>query len=545
MTVPTVNVLSGGKDLATLYELLSIDVVHEVNRIPYACVRLIDGNLAEQGFPATDDALMDAGTSIEIVLGFEGEGSTSVFTGIVVRQTLEAGSKGAVLAVELKDTAFKLTRGRKHMVFPESTDSDAIATVLKAANVKAGQAAVTKATHQELVQYAATDWDFIVSRAQANGLAVVVEAGKVSTVALAPATKGPLSLTYGIDEFYDIELELDTEHQFGEIESLSWDAKKHAPATASKAKPIKLGQDVDGKKAATAVGAAKCELRYPATMDPKEQQAWADGELARTRLSMIRGRISVRGTAEAALLDGLELDGVSARFTGLSLISGVRHRVDRDGWRTDIALGLSPQHHAERREFAGLPASGLLPPVQGLQVGIVDAFKEDPDGELRVRVILPAIDAKKASVWARLAAPDAGKAHGFLFRPEPGDEVVVGFFGNDPRHPVILGGMFSSKNKPPPELMDITADNIVKAIFSKLGTTIAFVDDKKASVFIETPNMNSILLDDDAQSISITDEHGNAITMDKKGITIKSAKDLTLDGASGNVVIKGKKVDVK
>ena len=33
--------------------------------------------------------------------------------------------------------------------------------------------------------------------------------------------------------------------------------------------------------------------------------------------------------------------------------------------------------------------------------------------------------------------------------------------------------------------------------------------------------------------------------MDANGITITSAKDLTLDGASGNVTISGKKVDCK
>ncbi len=546
MSVPTVNVLSGGTDLGATYELLSVDIVHEVNRIPYASVRLIDGSIADQGFPATDDALAEPGTEIEIALGYEGEGSETVFSGIVVRQTLEAGSQGAVLAIEIKDPAFKLTRGRKNLVFPESTDSDAIAKILKNAGAKAGTAATTKAKYHELVQYQATDWDFIVSRAQANGLAVVVDAGEVSTVELKPASKGPLTITYGLDEIYDVELELDTEHQFGEVSSSAWDPKKLALTTATKAAPVTLGQgDVDGKTVAGKVGGATCDLQYPAVMDPKEQQAWADAELARTRLAMIRGRISVKGTAEAKLLDGLDLQGVGARFTGMSLISGVRHRVDRDGWRTDIALGLSPQKFSTHREFAGPQASGLLPPVQGLQIGIVDKFAEDPEGELRVKVILPAIDPAKGAVWARLAAPDAGDAHGYLFRPEKGDEVVVGFFDNDPRQPVILGAMFGSKNKPPPELMDITEDNIVKAIFSKLGTTLAFVDDKKASFFIETPNMNTIVFDDDAQSILISDEHGNAITMDKNGITIKSSKDLTLDGASGNVVIKGKKVDVK
>ena len=63
-------------------------------------------------------------------------------------------------------------------------------------------------------------------------------------------------------------------------------------------------------------------------------------------------------------------------------------------------------------------------------------------------------------------------------------------------------------------------------------------------MFIRTPAKNTIVLDDDAQSIKMTDQHGNSITMSKDGIEIKSAKNLKIE-ASGNVEIKGQKVDVK
>lgn len=119
--------------------------------------------------------------------------------------------------------------------------------------------------------------------------------------------------------------------------------------------------------------------------------------------------------------------------------------------------------------------------------------------------------------------------------------MVVGFFNDDPRQPVILGALYSSKNKPPEQP---SKDNIKKLIITKKGTTIGFIDDKKAAVFIETPEHNKILLDDDSKKIHISDQHGNTITMDANGIVIKSAKDLKID-AGGNVEIKGKKVDVK
>ena len=77
------------------------------------------------------------------------------------------------------------------------------------------------------------------------------------------------------------------------------------------------------------------------------------------------------------------------------------------------------------------------------------------------------------------------------------------------------------------------------------GVKLLFSDGDDPKVYIETPGKNKLLLDDEAKTISVTDQHGNSITLDDKGITIKSAKDLILDGSAGNVTIKGQKVDVQ
>src|SRR5689334_20641186 len=100
--------------------------------------------------------------------------------------------------------------------------------------------------------------------------------------------------------------------------------------------------------------------------------------------------------------------------------------------------------------------------------------------------------------------PSASRRAGILwtrrqlgcFRPEPGDEVVVGFFNDDPRQAVILGAMYSSKNAPHKYVAKLGKDNLAKAIITKKGTTIRFVDDADAAIFIETPNKNQIALDD-------------------------------------------------
>ena len=169
------------------------------------------------------------------------------------------------------------------------------------------------------------------------------------------------------------------------------------------------------------------------------------------------------------------------------------------------------------------------------------AFEADPDAAYRVKVILPGVDEKAGAVWARLAAPDAGPERGWFFRPEPDDEVVVGFLNDDPRQPVILGALYSAAQAPS---LVVDEANLEKGIVTRQGTTIGFIDDEKASVFIETPAANKILLSDDQEMVQLSDQHGNVITLNADGVTIKSAKDVIID-ASGNVEIKGAKVDVK
>ena len=267
--------------------------------------------------------------------------------------------------------------------------------------------------------------------------------------------------------------------------------------------------------------------------------------MVRLRASALRGRLTVGGLNGLTLLDVIELAGFGDRFNGKTVVTGISHRIGESGWITDVQFGVPPQPSASRQRVMDVPAAGLLPGILGLQIGLVASYSDDPDKEYRVELKLPAIAQGDSTVWARLCSPDAGNNRGYFFRPEVGDEVVVGFFNNDPRYPVILGALYGSKNAPPDAFAQLSDKNINKGIVTKKGTTISFVDDDKSSIFIQTPEKNKILLDDDAKAIKLTDQNGNSLTMDENGIVFKSAKDFKVDAGSGNVEISGTKVDVK
>lgn len=544
MPVVTPTILKDGQAMDSSYSLVSIDIRKEVNRIPQAELRLIDGSTAQRKFAISDDGFFDPGAKIEIQLRYEGQPDTTVFKGIVVRHRIEAGTSGSTLVIGLKDAAVKLTGARQSAVFAEMSDSDIIKQLIADAGLEAGEIADTKPTHQKMVQYYATSWDFILSRADAQGLLVVADDGMMSLAAIELAGEAKHKFDYGITEILDLDIEVDAGSQYEEVSSVAWDLKEQKLTDPTKASGTAVAPgDLDGAQLGKDAGQGKAQLSHQVPLTPDELQAWADGRLARSRLALCRGRIAVPGFAAIKPLDVMELIGVSKHFNGKTLVTGFSHRVDLQGWRTDVQFGLAAAPFGTSDDIVDAPAAGLLPAVSGLQLGIVASLEQDPDNELRVQVILPAVDPDKKTIWARLASPDAGKDRGYVFRPEPEDEVVVGFFNNDPRHPVILGSLYGSKNTPAEDLAP-SDKNDRRGIVTKKGTTIGFVDGDKASVFIQTANKNKLLLDDDAEEVSLEDQHGNKLTMNKDGIVLKSAKDFKID-ASGNVEIKGSKVDVK
>jgi Rhs element Vgr protein len=527
------------------YQLLSINVVKEVNRIPYARLVLIDGDAAEQKFEISNDAFFAPGKELEIKLGYEGDpqSEVTVFKGVVVGHGVEADAQGSWLTIEVKDQSVRLTLARRSAIYRDKTDDRVIGDIISNGGLAKGRTTATRPAHQELVQYYATDWDFMLLRADANGLLLVADDGTISLAEVSLGATPKRVFEYGMDEIYGFEIEAAGGEQFTTVDSIAWDAKKLQLSRAARGKEFNLAQgNLKGGDIASLMGSNPNVQNSMVPVSPEELQAWSDATVMRNRLALIRGRVQVEGIGDIKPLDIIEIAGIGDRFNGKALVTGVAHHVDGNGWSTEVQFGLAADGLAQRRDIADAPAAGLLPAVNGLQIGIVDSFEDDPDKELRVRVNLPAFDQQK--IWARLASPDAGVGRGYFFRPEAGDEVVVGFFNDDPRQAVVIGALYSSRNGPPDAFRQLTRDNIDKGIVTRTGSTIRFVDNSRSAIVIETPRANKVTLDDDAATIEIADQHGNVVTMSRDGVEIKSVKDLKID-ASGNVEIKGAKIDLK
>ena len=547
MSVVSVTVKAAGKALPVEYQLLSVDVRRTLNRLPSAELVLLDGDMPEQRFPVSDAGLLAPGAEVEILARYEGGADASgrdvsLFKGLVVRHGIEAGARGGVLRLELRDKAVKMTRPRRSQVSVDAKDSDVIGKLARAAGLSV-QVDATNVVHDSLVQYDCSDWDWLVTRAEAVGLVVVVTDGALKVTKPVLPGHAALRVTWGSD-IHDLEFTCDALGQDASVATQSWDVRTQKLAQAQGQKPPAPGQGrLTGTQAATALGFAAATLLHGAALQAAEAKSWADGEALRNQLGLLRGRVRVQGVGKIALLDAVDIIGVAKAFTGKALVTGLCHRISDGDWTTDLQFGLAPTPHHRQPEIARAGAGGLLPPAAGLHIGVVEAVSGDPLNEHRIKVLVPGLGSNAPGLWARLASPEAGKGRGFHFWPEPGDEVVLGFFNDDPRQPVVLGALFGSKNTPPDAITDSSDKNNLRGLVTRSGLTLG-LDDEKKQLSLQTPSGAKLLLDDEAEAIVISDKHGNEITLDKGGISIKSAKDFLLDAGGGNVSVKGSKIDL-
>ena len=85
---------------------------------------------------------------------------------------------------------------------------------------------------------------------------------------------------------------------------------------------------------------------------------------------MVRGTASCEGK-DINPMETVTLEGISTRFNGDVLVTGVQHQITRGTWVTIIQFGLSAKWFSQSEDFHAPPAAGMLPAIQSLQIGKV------------------------------------------------------------------------------------------------------------------------------------------------------------------------------
>lgn len=534
----TTKVIINGVELSRTIDILSIVVEKEINRIPSARLVITDGDPATQDFSVSNQELFVPGNEIEISAGYHFEEEV-IFKGIIIKQNLKIRTDHSLLIVECKDVLVKLTVGRKSKYFTDKKDSEIIEEIISVYAIE-NEIEPTDVKHKEMVQFNVSDWDFCVLRAQVNGKVCIVNDGKLTVKSPGYDGDEVETVAFGAT-LLDFDAEMDARTQLSGVTGYSWDYAAQELVEAEAAAPsVNLNGNIPSGDLASVINAGNIALRSGGATPADELQQWVDAKALFSQLAKVRGRVKFQGIPAVKPDTVLKIEGVGDRFNGKVYVSGVRHQITEGNWTVDAQFGVEPRWFTETVNISDLPAAGLNAAVNGLQTGVVTQLESDPDGEDRILVKLPVVDNEVQGTWARVSTLDAGENRGSFFRPEIGDEVIVGFINANPNNAVVLG-MLNSSAKPAP--LPASDDNHEKGFFTRSEMKLVFNDDKK-SVILETPAGKKISVDEDAGVIQLEDENGNKFTLNSDGVTIESCKDVIIK-ATGDVKIEGVNIELK
>jgi uncharacterized protein involved in type VI secretion and phage assembly len=188
-------------------------------------------------------------------------------------------------------------------------------------------------------------------------------------------------------------------------------------------------------------------------------------------------------------------------------------------------------------ETRGGPAGGGFAVAPGVVTNNLDIL-----GEGRVQVRIPSRPAFEP--WARVTAVGGADSRGFQWIPQIDDEVLVAFADDDLSNAFVLGGLWSTMNRPPLGLpTDFLAKKVIKTgLTSGLGHEVEF-DDAKQSVTVTTSTKQKVTLD--PLKIEMTNAAGTVtITLDNKTQAVKITAASKIELTSTSIEMKAAKIEM-
>ncbi|HWK04708.1 MAG TPA: type VI secretion system tip protein VgrG [Puia sp.] len=532
--VPTVQnpdlatsaILVEGKEISKQYQVAGITVTSEINKIPGTTIILLDGEPNKEDFEISDSEDFLPGKKIEIQFGYHKE-KTTVFKGIIITNTHKINNNCAELNIECKDETIKMTVNKSNRHYNDIVDSDIVSKLLSDNDITNTQVEDSKPKHEQLVQSNITDWDFMISRIDVNGMICVITNGQLTVKKPALEDAAKLDLTYGAD-ILEFHADMDARTQAASVKTLSWDFENQKVVTTESEDSKAPEEGSFTRSDLSSVIKQPLEMRTSATLSKEETQAIANAKKLRQDLSKIKAKVKYQGVATVLPGDFININGAGKNFSGKAFVSAIQHEYTDGDWVTEATLGWNEQFFAEQTNPThAASATGQSSSLHGLQIGIVTGIT-DNTGQYRIKIRLPMVNDQDDGIYARVATLDAGDNRGTFFRPETNDEVLVGFMNDDPRNPVILGMLHSSAKSAP---LDPQDSNPEKGYVSRSGIKLIFNDEQK-SIHIETPGNRVFEMNDSESSILLQDGDGNKIVIDSSGVTVEAATNLTLKAGS-------------
>ena len=192
-----------------------------------------------------------------------------------------------------------------------------------------------------------------------------------------------------------------------------------------------------------------------------------------------------------------------------------------------------------------LPSPKVRMPLTETQMATV-LSNADPQGKGRVRVRMNWQTDGMQTGWVRVMTPDGGSSSdvksncGFVFIPEVGDQVLLGFHHGDPARPYILGSLFNGVTG-----KGGFAANHRKSLTTRSDSTVTF-DDTAHTILLQTTRANKIFVDELNGTITISS--AEEVNVNTKNVNINASENMNVNvgknftmqvGGDANMTVDG------
>ena len=185
-----------------------------------------------------------------------------------------------------------------------------------------------------------------------------------------------------------------------------------------------------------------------------------------------------------------------------------------------------------KNRFKAIPGTVMSLPNPKVEMPLAETqmatvlSNADPHGVGRVQVRMNWQTDNMRTSWVRVMTPDGGGSkdvksnRGFVFIPEVGDQVLLGFRHGDPARPYVMGSLFN-------------------------GTTGNGGGSNNSIKSLKTRSGISVILNDDNRSLEIKDAGGSSIHLDGNGnILLNAPKNIQLHAGNDMSLMVGHDLQV-
>jgi hypothetical protein len=501
---------------------------------------------------------------------------TPLITGEVTAVEVDFEHGESLTIVRGMDKSHRLMRGTATMAYPEMTASDVVTMLVAQAGVIPGEIIPTTNIYPWLTQANVSAWVFIQQLAAMENCVAYADALGLFNFGPMPMPEAgmPPVVTYEIPpmgtqlvmgkNLIRLRAVVSGAEQVPVVTVTGYDPSMAMPVIGPSPTLPSTSQSEDPATLPPVVGGEFGALPFFDASYPfdNEGAAMSRAESIAADIAGALAELEGECIGNSSLLAGASVTvGMAGMpFDGYYVCSAARHVFDPDsgGYTTWVTVGGFRDRSLFALSSGAGPATSNRPSIPGLVIGtVIDNI--DPENLGQIKVMFPWLSPDYISAWARVMQIGASKVGGgFLWIPEIGDEVLIGFDRGCIDYPYVIGNLYNgiASPLPPPSVQGVVAN---RRIASRMAHTIQFNDGPEAmgisimTAPVEQPP-TSIVLDGEQIQITVNSlgqveitgalgvkiaATGGPLTLDAPSITIGSEDTLSLSLAGTTVAVGG------